>query len=69
VHGELYKRIPRGHVVSPDGERFLLHNALWAGHEEPLPDVVHSADFVDYCRTHWKNLAPLHRWLVDNTRN
>jgi uncharacterized protein (TIGR02453 family) len=68
VYGEHYKRPPRGYDARPETQRFLLYNSLWAAHEEGLPDVVFSKEFVSYSARHWREVAPLHRWLVDHVQ-
>lgn len=68
VYGEYYKRPPRGFDARPESQRFLLFNSLWGAHEDSLPDVVFSGDFVGYCAGHWKKLAPLHRWLIEHVQ-
>jgi uncharacterized protein (TIGR02453 family) len=68
VYGEHYKRPPRGYDASPETQRFLLFDSLWAVHEDEPSDVVFSEAFVGYCAGHWKKLAPLHRWLIEHVQ-
>ena len=32
--------------------------------DEPIPDVVYTSGLVDTCVERWRQVAPLHRWLV-----
>ncbi len=67
VHGEQYKRIPRGYEPGNETQqRFLRYGALWTGDDEPHPPELHSAAIVPYVVQHWKEHAPIHRWLVDH---
>jgi uncharacterized protein (TIGR02453 family) len=64
MKGEHYKRLPAGWDVPASRERLLRFNALWVGEDEPLWHVAHSPDLVDYCVGRWREMAPLHRWLI-----
>ena len=62
--GSHYKKVPPGFDAGHERADFLLHNALYSGKEMELPKEAHSAAFVGFCFDHFKQLAPLHRWLV-----
>lgn len=59
-----YKRSPRdydpNHVRAP----FLLHNGLTVMIEEALPEELGTPRIVDYVFSHFKNMAPIHKWLL-----
>ncbi|MDH3226989.1 MAG: DUF2461 domain-containing protein, partial [Thermoleophilia bacterium] len=69
IRGEHYKRTPTGYEAEGDAERLLRHNALWIGQEEDAPASLRSAAFIDYCMDGWRQMLPLHRWLVDNLQD
>lgn len=62
--GKFYKRIPPGFDPSHPNAEFLLHNGFYGGETLAIPKEFYSADLVDFCFEKYKNLAPLHRWLV-----
>lgn len=66
VHGEHYKRVPRGY--DPDDEdraRLLRFNALWSATDTDHPGIMGNRRFIGWCVRRWERQAPLHRWLVD----
>ena len=66
IHGQHYKRLPRGYEDAPDAAHELLrHNALWVGLDEPHPKSLSSKAIVGWTTRRWEKLDPLHRWLVD----
>lgn len=67
VHGEHYKRLPRGFEDAPEEAHDLLRfAALWTGEDEPHPKSMSSKAFVGWVARRWEKLDPIHRWLVDN---
>jgi uncharacterized protein (TIGR02453 family) len=68
VEGEQYARLPRG--VDPDGPaaRFGRYGALYVHVDGPGGLARDGATLLNTCRRHWRALAPLHRWLVDNVQ-
>lgn len=69
VRGERYRTVPRDlQLDTPDQRRFAKHHALWTEWTVPHPDELRSADLVDWVIVHWRAMAPLHRWLVDQVR-
>ena len=67
LHGRTLRRGPRD-VASddPDRQRLLCHTALWVEDALPLPGVLGSRRFVDWCVRRWAQQLPVHRWLVDH---
>ncbi|OGD18831.1 MAG: hypothetical protein A2Y69_06225 [Candidatus Aminicenantes bacterium RBG_13_59_9] len=65
IGGMHYKRTPAGYDGSHPNAPLLLHNALHAGLEQTIPDVLLTPGLADYCYEKFKPLAPLHRWLSD----
>jgi uncharacterized protein (TIGR02453 family) len=64
IGGRHYKKVPIGFDPAHPRAEWLKHNAIHAGLEMKLPKEVHSARFIDFCLNHYKNLRPLHEWLV-----
>lgn len=66
VHGEKYKRTPRGFSVDDDPERakLLRHGSLTVGNTAMKhPPTLRTPAFVKTCVEHYKALHPVHRWL------
>jgi len=63
--GSHYIRIPPGFEGDHPLSSLLLHNGLYAGITLPIPAVLYSPGLIDFCWDYFKNLAPLHKWLVD----
>jgi hypothetical protein len=67
VGGRHYKKIPRGYEADETNRDLLLHNGLYAAYEVDIPDELYSAEILDYCVERFKDMAPVHRWLVSMT--
>ncbi len=65
IGGEHYKRMPAGYDPDSRNSRLLLHNGLYAYYQCPLPDEIYSSDFVDYCFKIFRDISPLHSWLLN----
>lgn len=65
IGGQHYKRVPRGYDPDIEGSELLLHNGLYAGFEEVIPDELYSEKLVDYCMKIYKDLSPVYYWLVE----
>jgi uncharacterized protein (TIGR02453 family) len=59
-----YKRVPRGYDASHENAELLLFNGLTAMIENKIPGEFFSNSILDYSFSHFKNMLPLHRWLV-----
>lgn len=68
IGGVHYKRVPRGYDKDHPNADLLLHNGLYAWYEDEIPKELHSGKIVDYCHKRYKEMAPLHEWLVAWTR-
>ena len=66
--GTHYKRIPAGFDADHPNAKLLLHNGLYAGIENPIPEELYSERLLDYCLERFAPLAGLHRWLVEFNR-
>lgn len=65
--GEFYKKVPRGYPGDQANAEFLLYNGLWAGMEVKVPGEVFSSALVEYCYKRYKDMSPLHEWLLNLT--
>ena len=63
IGGEHYKKTPRGYDSDHPNAKLLLHNGIYAYLEDSHPKELHSAEFVDFCFDHFKNMAPIHQWI------
>jgi len=66
--GKHYKQIPRGFDADHPNAEYLLYNGLHCMTETKIPDELYSESLVDYCFKWYKEMAPLHRWLVEMTK-
>ena len=64
VNGKHYKKVPRGYQADHSNAEFLLYNGLTARVETKVPDAFFSDAIVDYAYSHYRNMLPLHRWLI-----
>ena len=64
IHGEQYKRVPRGFDADHPRAELLKYKGLHAF--SPQFDIrkVTTPEFVDLCYAHCKAMAPLQQWLV-----
>ena len=63
IGGEHYKKIPRGYDEKHPNAKLLLYNGIYGYLEDSHPKELHSAEFVDFCFQHFKNMAPIHQWI------
>lgn len=66
IGGATRKTVPRGLDPAHPRATLLLHEALHAGLEMPLPESVHTAGFVAECLRHFRATAPVSRWLLEH---
>lgn len=69
VGGVGYKRQPAGYTPVPAAAPLLLHKALFVHCDEPADSRLGDDRILDLCVDHWRTVAPLHRWLVDNVQS
>ena len=65
IGGEHYKKTPRGYDPEHPNAKWLVHNGIYAYLEDTHPKDLHSADFLDFCFQHFKNMSPIHQWISD----
>ena len=61
-----YKKTPRGYEITPEYEGFLLYDGMAAMIEKDIPKEFHTSAIVEYAFSHFKDMNPLHKWLVDS---
>lgn len=64
IGGQHYQRVPRGYDPQHSNAQWLLHNDLYAVLETGIPDNLDSPGFVDDCFRAFRDMAPIHLWLV-----
>lgn len=64
VQGEKLKKLPRGFTATGRAADLLRHDGLWVARERPLDDVVFGPGIVEQALAGWREMVPLHRWLV-----
>jgi Conserved hypothetical protein (DUF2461) len=62
--GKHYKRIPKGYDPEHKNAELLLHNGMGTMTEYTIPDELYSAELIDWCFARYKEMAPLHKWLL-----
>ena len=64
IGGKHYKRVPRGFDPEHENSDLLLHNGLYAATEIAIPNELYSDAILDFCASRYRDMAPVHRWLV-----
>jgi uncharacterized protein (TIGR02453 family) len=59
-----YKKVPRGYESRHPNAEWLLFNGLGVYRESPLPGEIYSQDFIDYCFDIFRDMSPIHNWLL-----
>jgi uncharacterized protein (DUF2461 family) len=65
VGGKHYKRVPAGFEGNKFQLEFLCYNGLWASSESKIPGEIGSAGLIEFCLKRFKDMSPLHFWLMD----
>jgi uncharacterized protein (TIGR02453 family) len=60
-----YKKVPRGYDSRHPNADWLLFNGLGVYCENPLPGEIYSQDFIGYCFNIFRDMSPIHNWLLD----
>ncbi len=68
IGGEHYKRVPRGYDPEHPRASLLRHNGLYAGFRAEIPEEFHTPAILDYSFDRWRDMTPLHSWLVRLTQ-
>lgn len=67
IGGKHYKRVPRGFDPDDENSDLLLYNGLYAATEIGIPDELHTPGLVDFCANKYRDMSPIHKWLVELT--
>ena len=59
-----YKKTPQGYDPAHKNAEYLLYDGLYAGVELLVITELFSEGLVDLCFDHYKNMVPLHHWLL-----
>ncbi len=60
-----YKKIPKEFSPSSEFEKeYLLYSGLSTYMEFPIPDILFSPEIIEFTRSHFEKMNPLHRWIV-----
>ena len=59
-----YKRVPQGYDGAHTRAELMLYNGLHIGKTEPIPDILFSEGLADHCMGVFRELLPVHQWLV-----
>ena len=60
-----YKKVPRGYESLHPKSDWLLFNGLGVYCEYALPEEIYSKEFVGYCFSVFRDMSPIHNWLLD----
>jgi uncharacterized protein (TIGR02453 family) len=64
--GKTLKKTPRGYDKDYEYAHLYHYTGFYAGYESSDMSEIYDDDLTDYCFRKFKDLLPLHRWLVDN---
>jgi uncharacterized protein (TIGR02453 family) len=67
IGGKHYKRVPRGFDPDDENSDLLLYNSLYAATEIGIPDDLYTPGLVDFCANKYRDMSPIHKWLVKLT--
>jgi uncharacterized protein (TIGR02453 family) len=66
--GQHYKKTPPAYDPRHPNAEFLLYNGLYSGRDMVVPPELHTSELPDLCLETFRNMLPLHRWLLNFTR-
>ncbi|MCL5126015.1 MAG: DUF2461 domain-containing protein [Deltaproteobacteria bacterium] len=62
-----YKQVPRGYDKNHENAELLLFGGLTVWTESAIPTDFYSSKLVSYCLDKFKDLYPIHKWLLEMT--
>ncbi|UCH77742.1 MAG: DUF2461 domain-containing protein [Candidatus Coatesbacteria bacterium] len=68
VRGSHYKKTPQGYKADHPRAALLLYNGLYVGAEDEIPVELYSPAILDYCLSRYREMLPIHEWLVALTK-
>ncbi len=66
--GKHYKRIPRGYDANHERAELLLYNGLHVSYMSKDIEWIHSSEVIDDCFNKFRDMLPIHKWLLEMTR-
>jgi len=66
VSGKNYKRVPKGYDPDSPYAEYLLHNGMFGWYESKDVKELYDGDAVNIIYKIFKDMLPLHKWLVKN---
>lgn len=64
VAGQELKNVPAPHDADHPRADLLRHTGFQVRFVEPLPAIVETPEFADWCAARLEPLLPVHRWLI-----
>ncbi len=64
IGGKYYKNVPRGFDKDHLYADYLKHNGLYFSYTSEFPKEFGTEAFVEWCLRQYKEMLPLHNWLV-----
>lgn len=64
IGGKTYKKMPKGYDPASPYAEFLLYSSLYAYYESQDLNELVKNDVVDYTFKIYKDMLPIHQWLV-----
>ena len=68
IGGAHYKRVPRGFDPAHPNAEYLRHNGLYAYTEGRIPSELYRRDLLGFCLKAFKDMHPIHQWIVGNVK-
>lgn len=66
VSGKNYKRVPKGYDTASPYVDYLLHDGMFGWYESKNVKELYDGNAVDIIYKIFKDMLPLHQWLVKN---
>ncbi|BDQ03332.1 DUF2461 domain-containing protein [Ignavibacterium sp.] len=66
IGGKTYKKTPRGYDSDYKYSELLLHSGVYSFYEIESLNMFHKKDIVEFTYNVFKDMNPLHQWLVNN---
>ncbi len=60
-----FKKTPRGYDPTHENAEFLLYKGLTAFVSDSIPEELYSRDILDYCFEKFRDMQPIHTWLLN----
>ena len=60
-----YKRVPRGYDPDHEYADYLRFRGLGVSIETVIPDELFTPELVNYCFDRYRDMFPIHRWVLD----